>query len=82
MCSNGKQPCRKRPFLIVTMQVLEGAQEGLLRGILCQIGLAQHAIAQVENRGLIGFDEMRESLVTALLSLEYPGHFFVHTCSL
>src|SRR3972149_333315 len=82
MRCNGKQPCRERSFLIVTMQVLEGAQKRFLRGIFSQVRLAQHAITQVENRGLIGFDEMRKCLVTALLSLSDPGRFFVHACSL
>jgi hypothetical protein len=64
------------------MQVLKRAQKCLLRGIFCQIRLTQHAIAQVENWSLIGFDEFGKRVVTALLGLNYPDLFFVHACSL
>src|SRR5258706_1048033 len=78
---NRKQPGRKWTFLIIAMQVLERTQKCYLRGIFRQLRFAEHAIAKVKDRGLIGFDEFGKCLIAALLSLENPGCFFVHACS-
>src|SRR5215208_2527289 len=82
MRSNGEQPRCKRAALVITMQVLISAQKRLLRGIFGSFGFAQHAIAQVKDVRLMFFDELGKRLVTALLSLENPDKFVVHSRSL
>src|SRR5581483_2202750 len=67
---------------VVAVQMLKRPQKGLLRGIFRRLGFAQHAIAQVIDVRLVGFDQFCESFVTALLGLGHPGHFFVHAFSL
>ena len=64
------------------MQVLVGTQEGFLRGIFSGFGLAQHAVTQIVDVRLMFLDELCKRLVIALLSLENPGKFIVHSRSL
>src|SRR5512138_28942 len=82
MSGNGKQPRGKGTALVVAVQILIGTQKGLLGGIFGGFRLTQHAIAQVIDVCLMFFDELCKRIVVALLSLEYPGKFVVHSRSL
>ena len=73
-----KQPGGKGALLVVAVQVLVGAEEGLLSGVFRQFRFAQHAVAQVKYGGLIGLDEFGKRFVAALLGFQRPGLFFVH----
>jgi hypothetical protein len=78
MCGDGEQPGRKRALHIVTMQIFVGSQKGFLCGIFSPVCFAEHTVAQIKDRLLIGLDQKCKRLVTALLRLEDPGLFLVH----
>src|SRR6266498_3850303 len=80
--SDRKQPGSKRPALVIAMQILIGTQKRLLRSIFSHFRLTQHAITQVVDVRLMFLDELCKRFVIALLSLENPGKFVVHSRSL
>src|SRR5215213_10508097 len=64
------------------MQVLIRTQERLLRGILGGFRLTQHAVTQIVDVRLMLLDKPGERFVIALLRLENPGKFIIHSRSL
>ncbi len=78
---NGEQPGGERPPMIVSMQVLEGPQEGLLGGIFRRLSLAQHSVTEIVYVGLIGFHKLREGLFATLLRLRDQCSFVLHIFS-
>ena len=62
--------------------MLECPQESFLSRIFCKLRLTQHAVAEIVDMRLVGFDQFGESFFIALLGLDHPGHFIVHAFSL
>jgi hypothetical protein len=54
---DGEQPGSQRPLGIPPLQTSEGPQKGVLGNILRVLELAEHPIAQPEDRSLVPFDE-------------------------
>src|SRR5919112_1418534 len=77
-----KQPGSKWPRPIIAMQVLVGTQKCLLRGIFSGFGLTQHAVTQIVDVRLVFLNKPCKRFVIALLRLENPGKFIVHSRSL
>ena len=75
---NGEQPGWKRAFAVITGKVLVRLEEGLLGRVFSSLRLAQHPVTQVVDRFLVSRDQVRKSVIIAVLGLDDPGHLVSH----